>query len=269
MKNNYIFTLITIILLPSCERGDGNPMIRTADINNAGKAKCRILRQPYQRFVNDFKDVLRSRDKRKIAKIISYPLAREYPVPDIANEDEFIERYDHVFDEEYISTLLNSSTEVDWVVAYDWIGISFHGVWLNYAYVHGIRHSTKKEVDYYNELVNNLKNNIHISLREMFRPVAYLETATLKIQIDQTRNYKFRYAAWSIDKQRSDAPEKILNDGEINYYGLAPDHEYRFIKNEQQYVIEINCSLDGPPAKLKIIEREQVVFEQNATKLEN
>ena len=51
-----------------------------------------------------------------LSKHVEYPLSRSHPIPDIENAEEFIERYDEIFDEKLISMIVNSDLGEDWRV---------------------------------------------------------------------------------------------------------------------------------------------------------
>ncbi|MDY6889600.1 MAG: hypothetical protein SVV88_18480, partial [Pseudomonadota bacterium] len=58
------------------------------------------LEQKYHGSVLPVIAAFKTQDKTAIAAHIRYPLKRQYPLPDIKNEAEFINRFDEVFDDE-------------------------------------------------------------------------------------------------------------------------------------------------------------------------
>ncbi|RZK02986.1 MAG: hypothetical protein EOO46_18175, partial [Flavobacterium sp.] len=51
-------------------------------------------RQSIQKLINTFK----TNNKTKFASLISYPLRREYPLKDVKDKNDFIQRFDDIFD---------------------------------------------------------------------------------------------------------------------------------------------------------------------------
>jgi hypothetical protein len=56
----------------------------------------------------------KTQDKTAIAAHIRYPLKRQYPLPDIKNEAEFINRFDEVFNDELVAVIGSSNINTDW-----------------------------------------------------------------------------------------------------------------------------------------------------------
>ncbi len=56
----------------------------------------------------------KTHDKTAIAALIRYPLKRRYPIPDIKNEAEFINRFDEVFNDELVAVIGSSNINTDW-----------------------------------------------------------------------------------------------------------------------------------------------------------
>lgn len=63
------------------------------------------LEQKYHESVLPVIAAFKTQDKTAIAAHIRYPLKRQYPLPDIKNEAEFINRFDEVFDDELLPLL--------------------------------------------------------------------------------------------------------------------------------------------------------------------
>src|ERR1043165_2254169 len=86
-----------------------------------------------QKIVSDFIECIKYQNKEKLASKINFPLSREYPIPDIKNEQEIIKRYSEVFDDSLSKIIVNSQPSKDWS-AVGWRGIMLlYGlVWLDY-----------------------------------------------------------------------------------------------------------------------------------------
>lgn len=72
------------------------------------------LEQKYHEFVLPVIAAFKAHDKTAIAALIRYPLKRRYPIPDIKNEAEFINRFDEVFNDELAAVIASSNIKTDW-----------------------------------------------------------------------------------------------------------------------------------------------------------
>jgi hypothetical protein len=78
--------------------------------------------------INAFK----AKDKKAIATFIVYPMGREFPIPAIKNESDFLARFNEIFDEYFIKLIADSDLENDWSQM-GWRGVMFSNgkLWLN------------------------------------------------------------------------------------------------------------------------------------------
>jgi len=86
-------------------------------------------------------------DKAAVASLVSYPLARAYPVPAINNEAELIERFEQVFDPQLIAQIAGSDIDTDWDKV-GWRGIMLNSgvVWVDTeGKIVGLKYQTDKE----------------------------------------------------------------------------------------------------------------------------
>ena len=74
-----------------------------------------------EQLVDHFLHVFRSGDRTKIVRTIQYPLCRPYPLPNIVDPQQLLERYEEVFDET-ITALISDSELTDWS-DFGWRGI--------------------------------------------------------------------------------------------------------------------------------------------------
>ncbi len=71
------------------------------------------LEQKYHDSVLPAIAAFKTHDKTVIAAHIRYPLKRRYPIPDIKNEAEFINRFDEVFNDELAAVIASSNIKTD------------------------------------------------------------------------------------------------------------------------------------------------------------
>src|ERR1700753_2326559 len=69
-------------------------------------------------------DAFKSRNAKKIADFVYFPLRREYPLKDVKNKDDFIRRFDEIFDEYLVSHIANSKIK-------DWSEVGWRGIMLD------------------------------------------------------------------------------------------------------------------------------------------
>ena len=88
----------------------------------------------HNEIVAGFIKAFEANDIDKISSYISYPLHRESPIPPIINKNQFIKRFDEIFDDALISEIVNSDIEKD-CDAVGYRGIMFENgvIWLNYS----------------------------------------------------------------------------------------------------------------------------------------
>ena len=77
-------------------------------------------RQSIQRLINTF----RTKNDAKIADLIYYLLRREYPLRDVKDKQDCVQRFDEIFDEEFVDHVANSKMS-------DWSGIGLRRMMLD------------------------------------------------------------------------------------------------------------------------------------------
>jgi hypothetical protein len=221
----------------------------------------------YQEFVSNFIECIKMDKREEVADMISYPLERGYPIPDVNNAQEFLTRYDEIFDDSLKQIIINSSIATDWSVV-GWRGISLTGglIWLDSDRLIAVNYQSEFERNMMYELIANDKHNIHSSLRQFYRPVHILKTSTFRIRIDDLGSDIFRYASWPIDSPMSNEPDLVLNNGQCIWDGSGGNHSYLFTNGDYTYECFIIEMGDGnsPPAILKMYENDIEILAQDA-----
>jgi hypothetical protein len=201
-----------------------------------------ILEMKYQDIVRPFLDAVINNDKEAIIDLIHYPLRRHYPIPYINNKLEMNERYDTIFDETLLSIIKNSLIETDWSVV-GWRGITLGNgiVWIDYnRKIIAINYQSPYEIALRNNIILELRNNLHESLVDFIQPILSCETENYKIRIDLLNsNGNYRLALWSKEKKQSDIPDMVLSNGERISDGNGGNHAFVF-NDESQYIVFID-----------------------------
>lgn len=225
------------------------------------------------KFVDELKDILRSGDKIKLAKKI-VPLQRDYPVPDIETEADFIKRYDQIFDENLVDAILNSSTQFDWdELSSRYLRLrSDHGVWMDFeGKIIKIDYIPEKGKEYEKMLIDEIKESLHSSLSDLDSPVLYLETKDFKARVDKLKKSGYRFACWSINNGINKKPDLILEKGVLENYGNGGNHAYVFTNNDLKYKVEFEL-LGSAESDLGVFLRvengNKIIFDQK-TKIIN
>lgn len=217
--------------------------------------------------ISNFIEAIKQKDFESLMPFISFPIERTHPVPDIKNVDEFVYRYDELFDDSITELIVNSDIEKDWSKV-GWRGIMFNNgdLWLDEYnwHIRRINIQSKVEVNRMYDLINYEKSTIHESLKKFDRPIMILETKKHLIRIDYSENDDYRYAVWPVNTAMHQKPDLIINKGTLEYMGSGGNHQYEFTNGDYKYICQINIigADDTPPANL-LIEKNgtEILFE--------
>ncbi|KAA1151523.1 hypothetical protein [Pseudoalteromonas fuliginea] len=199
------------------------------------------LEQKYHEFVLPVIASFKTHDKPAIAAHIRYPLKRQYPLPDIKNEAEFINRFDEVFDEELVTIIGSSNINTDWG-SVGWRGIMLNNgvMWVDTGgKIIGINSGTSKEQTLVKSLIEQGKQSLHLSVNTFKKPVLDWKTAKYHIRVDDLGEHNFRYAVWGINKKLSDKPSMALLNGDITFEGSGGNYHYTFKNCRYSYVLQV------------------------------
>ncbi len=212
--------------------------------------------------------LFKSGDVDKISDKIKFPLNREYPIPSIANKEEFKHRFSEVFDTILIAKIVHSKME-QWEQI-GWRGISFDNglVWM--ANSDGVITSVNYQNDFEKKLKQKLiakgKQRLYFSLKTFERPIYKIETKNYLIRIDKLSNSKYRYAAWKKNATESSKPNIVLCNGEIDYQGSGGNHDIIFSTKTMQYKIEVTM-IGMDPGVMLVIEKDGMKLLSESGKL--
>lgn len=203
------------------------------------------LSKEHKEIIADFVSYFKNNDRKKLATLVVYPLKREYPISSIKNKEEFLKRFDEVFDSKLIAMIVNSDMSKDWN-AVGWRGIMLGNgsVWIDYdGTLLAVNYQSDAEVKKKTRLIELEKTNLHSSVKKFNNPVCILLTKKYRIRIDEMPNGKYRYASWKITTQMNDKPDLIIENGAFFSLGSGGNHYYKF-KNGK-YIYECGIVLIG------------------------
>jgi hypothetical protein len=239
-----------------------------------GAALTAHATEPYEALVNDFKAALNTQDTTHIASFFQFPIAKRYPVPDIANQEDFVERFEHVLSTEVIDQILNSSTTDDWRVI-GTRGIALHQgmLWMNWeGRVTAIGYETAVASSYERRLIDEMAQAMHASLAGIKQPIGQFETDQSTVRIDITEHEEYRLAVWSNDKTLDQLPDLVAHGGDYELLGNEGNIRYAFPTGDVVYEVLINavgdCANIPPPALFMIVDDGEVIDQQAAVHIE-
>ena len=224
----------------------------------------------YQKVISSFIACVNQQSKEALSRKIVYPLRREYPLPPIKNKQEFLSRYNEVFDDSLVKMITTSVPGKDWSKV-GWRGLMLnHGqLWLNEeGKLIAVNYQSAVERKKRALLIEKERSLVHSSLKEFKQPVCLIETGKFRIRIDEMGDGHYRYASWGLKNKQSDKPDLIIENGEFIPEGTGGNHRYEFKTNGYVY----NCSVtvlgaepDSPPAELIIYKGDKEILSQPAT----
>ncbi len=218
----------------------------------------------FENTVKQFINVVASKDRMALAKVVSYPLQRKAPLSSIGNPRQFLEVYDEIFDENLLSAIFTSRASSDWSEM-GWRGIMFQNgsLWLDEeGRITAINYETEKGRRKRAELIKADGSNLYSSLRNFEEPVLEWETAKFRIRIDRLSDNKFRYSAWPVNKKTTEQPDLVLRNGSITFDGSGGNHHYDFNSGPYHYRCIVNViggEIDSP-GELQVTKLDQVVL---------
>jgi len=229
------------------------------------------LEVKYHQVVLDFIDCIKNQKKEKLANKVHFPLTRKYPLPEIKNKQEFLKRYNEVFDEQLVKLIVNSKPSVDWSAA-GWRSIMLRrgDLWLYYnGRLLGVNYISKAEEKRRLQLIKIERNNLHPSIRTFKEPVRIIETTQFRIRIDDMGAYKYRYTSWPLKSKMSDKPSLVIEKGKWIPEGNEDNYRFEFKNGDFTY----DCLIldvpepGGSPALLTISKGNKEILVQKASLL--
>jgi hypothetical protein len=232
--------ILLVFLLLTCHKKDASQN-EINEVKEDINIPREILHEKYQDIVRPVVEAFIKNDKDEIINSIFYPLRRQYPIPNINNRHEMAERYNQVFDTHITNLIKNSSIENSWQDV-GWRGISLDSgsVWIDYdGKIIGINHQSLQEKEMRNNIINEMKNNLHESLKDFNEPILLCETENYSVRIDMLYNNNYRLALWTKGKNQTENPDIILTNGKVTMDGSGGDHYYLFNNDDVQYILYV------------------------------
>jgi hypothetical protein len=229
------------------------------------------LKEEYQKKIVYFIDCVKNDKKKEVSNMVSYPLKREYPIPKIKNKQEFIKRYDEIFDIKLKNKITQSKTSKDWSEV-GWRGIMLYNgdLWIDTdGRLIAINYQSKTESNLRTKIIEAEKKTLHSSIAQYKNPNYILETDKFRIRIDEINQDNYRYSSWGLKNLMSEKPDLIINNGKWIPDGSGGNHYFKFKTGDYTYecYIIIIGEKGSPPAQLRIYKGEKEILSQDVKKL--
>ena len=225
------------------------------------------LEQKYHEFVLPVIAAFEGDDKPAIAALIRYPLKRRYPIPDIKNEAEFINRFDEVFNDELVAVIASSNIKTDWEKV-GWRGIMLNNgvMWVDTdGKIIAVNTQNTKEQTLAKSLIEDDKQSLHSSINNFEKPVLDWKTANYHIRVDDLGDGNYRYVVWGINKKPSDKPDMVLFNGDVTVSGTGGNHHYTFKNGRYSYILHVTivgCDT-SPPGWLEVYKDDEKLLSED------
>jgi len=227
------------------------------------------LSNEYKAMIANFIYNIQNDRKDKIADMINYPFKRQYPIPSIKDKNEFIKRFNEVFDDTIKSRITASNPGSDWSEV-GWRGIMLNNgdIWIDtegHLIAVNLQSTTEKLLR--ESIISIDKQNLHPSISNFLNPICLLETAKYRVRIDEIDTGKYRYVSWPLAKSMTDKPDLVLLNGQFIPDGTGGNHYYDFMNGDYKYSCYIIVLGDSfsPPARLEIYKGDKLILSQDAT----
>lgn len=224
----------------------------------------------YDDIISKFISYVKENDSKSISKIISFPFARNYPIPSIRNTNEFLDRYNEIFDDSLQKIIIESDIRKDWSEM-GWRGIMLLNgiVWLD---TNGrlicVNYESRYEHDKRISIINQEKSHLNESIKDFKEPIFVWETQKFKIRVDKLDNDTYRYASWKISKRQNEKPDLILTNGEVVFNGSGGNHEYLFKSGAFEYKCHVIVlgNTASPPGYLIVTKNDTEILKEKVIK---
>jgi hypothetical protein len=235
-------------------------------------ASAQGLSAEYKIVIADFVNCFKNNDREKLAERIAYPLKREYPIPSVKNEQDFLKRFDEVFDRTFVEQLKKSGAgKGRETVGWRGMMLGVGDIWLDEdGNIISINHQSPAEFKMREALIASERESLHESLKQFKEPIMIMFTQKFSIRIDRMANGTYRYACWKRSEAMSTKPDLVIENGTFVPEGSGGNCHYSFVNGEYSYKcgIVVIGEDDAPPAYLIVYKNDAEILNQYATLLE-
>jgi len=177
----------------------------------------------------------------ELSKMVSYPLTRENPLPDIMTAKQFIAYYPTLIDEAFKNRikLYNDSDIFEHHGSYGLVGGPFNGdIWVDEnGKLQSINYSSDKETALKNHLTKEIQAHIYPSVNTWDDNIIVCKSKTLLIRVDNTKK-GIRYVSWCNGHKDSERPDLVLFNGVEEAQGTMGGWTWTFKNGDWTYVVD-------------------------------
>lgn len=232
-------------------------------------AQAQEMTAERQKLISTFISNVKQQNKEALAAKVKFPLRRDAPIPPIKTKEEFLARYNEIFDESLTKMIVSSLPDKNWTVM-GWRGMMLDQgkVWLDDAgTLIAVNYQSTIEKRKQKSLIKDDKKQLNSNVKKYSRPVCLLETKTHRIRIDDLGHNNFRYSSWRLQTNTSEKPDLMMEDGELTFEGTGGNRRYDFQNDGHLYTVtftELGVD-DKTPVVLTISKDGKALSTQQAT----
>lgn len=190
-------------------------------------------------------------DSAAFASMVQYPLARPYPLHDIADSAQMVAYYPVMVDDSLRS--MATKADPDWE-QYGWRGWALNDgeVWVDEDGIYDVAYMSPAEKENYDHLVAQEMMTLTPGMQKGYVPVAcYRQSGgdtVYRIDRKLDDDDSYRLAVYNKGARRNTRPDRVL-DGKRVVEGSAMNTHYEFADPRGNGVVNIDLATDdGQPA---------------------
>ncbi len=217
-------------------------------------------------------EAFKSRNTASIAKMVSYPLFTETNSMPINNPYEFVSRFDEVFDQNLLKSIMTSDARKDWN-AVGWRGIMlFDGdIWLDHdGHILSVKPSKTYATNNHtnkSKVVARGRSALHRSVSNYAQSILEWKTNRYHVRVDDMGNGRLRYASWPVNSSTAVKPDIVLSNGRLEVDQIGRNHRYVFNNGDFSYHLNVNARTDRSLGLLEVFKGNQRYFSDNVREI--
>jgi hypothetical protein len=176
---------------------------------------------------------LKNNDKKAVARLFSYPVKQEYPLPPIKSADDFIAHWDEFFDAENIKWIIEDTPD-----QIGWRGVQLvnGSLWFNDGKIFAFHFRTDLFQKNFTRAKSDEEASINAEAHGYNRVLVRCEAQTKFIRI-QEHDDGAHYFVWKKGESLSKKPELNLVGTQV-FDGSGGNSHYTFENHGYSYVLD-------------------------------
>lgn len=185
-------------------------------------------------------DLIRNDRISQLSELVSYPLARPNPIPNIESKESFILYYPTLFDAEFKQKLINAKfSSENTIDNYMGCGLLQGDIWLeDNGKITTINHSSPSEIELQRAMTREIASWMYPSVKEWKKNLVLCKSKVFLIRVDLLDDNSLRYISWSNPKTISDKPDLVLYKGDQEFHGTIGGERFTFKNGEWTYIVD-------------------------------